>query len=603
MSVIRRIEIRNFRSIHHIVLEEGLLDLNTFVGSNDIGKSNVLRALNLFFNRETDLGVSLDFWEDFNKNIERKSGKGQYIRIILDIELKYENNKFVRWTKQWDNNGVLKKDLQEIFTNDWQPSNFIQNSRAKGWLDRIKYRYVPAIKSPEYFTHLFEELHDVLSYTYSEQFKKNTQSLISNIQTITKDITTELKDAISIENKISIPSDLKPFFGTLDFSFEQNGSKFHLKNRGDGIKIRHIPIVLKFLADKAKKYKRGALDVQTIWGFEEPENNLEMSQAFDMASKFLIYSNEIQIFVSTHSPAFYSLYKKSKTASCFLVERDGDDFTTIENVEKINVNLDERMGVLAYITPFIEQKNNELKREEQEKEKLKQKIDQLDSKTEILVFTEDSSDDLVMIKAILESNDFPADLTSVLSYGGKENLKSAYFATKLLIDEKFKSVKHVIFHRDRDIDGDEIINHFSSKFPPNYHLFITQNYDLDSYFLNVAHIEQLYPELKSINVQELIVHSMEATEGKSLRKLSDGLYQKDFKYGQIGFEHSPSKLMKQATQLYKNNPGRYCYGKTVLGNLIGKLQHKTKSHEFNLFQPSEYLKCNELQSIIRIIST
>ncbi len=153
MSVIQRIAIRNFRSIQHIVLVKDLFDLNTFVGSNDIGKSNILRALNLFFNGETDLGVPLNFWEDFNKNIERKSGKGQYIRIILNIKLKYENNKFVRWTKQWDNNEVLKKNDKEVFLNDWTPSDFIHNSRAKGWLDRIRFRYVPAIKSPEYLSH------------------------------------------------------------------------------------------------------------------------------------------------------------------------------------------------------------------------------------------------------------------------------------------------------------------------------------------------------------------------------------------------------------------------------------------------------------------
>ncbi len=54
-------EIRNFRSIQHLIINTNLNDLNVFVGKNDIGKSNILRALNLFFNNETDLGKKLNF--------------------------------------------------------------------------------------------------------------------------------------------------------------------------------------------------------------------------------------------------------------------------------------------------------------------------------------------------------------------------------------------------------------------------------------------------------------------------------------------------------------------------------------------------------------
>ena len=44
---IRRIEIKNFRSIKSLIVHD--MDLyNIFVGSNDAGKSNILRALNLF---------------------------------------------------------------------------------------------------------------------------------------------------------------------------------------------------------------------------------------------------------------------------------------------------------------------------------------------------------------------------------------------------------------------------------------------------------------------------------------------------------------------------------------------------------------------------
>lgn len=45
---IKKIEIRNFRSIRNILINVD--NYNTFVGLNDVGKSNLLKALNLFFN-------------------------------------------------------------------------------------------------------------------------------------------------------------------------------------------------------------------------------------------------------------------------------------------------------------------------------------------------------------------------------------------------------------------------------------------------------------------------------------------------------------------------------------------------------------------------
>lgn len=48
MLRIKRIKIRNFRSI--VDLDIKVDKMNILVGLNDVGKSNVLKALNLFFN-------------------------------------------------------------------------------------------------------------------------------------------------------------------------------------------------------------------------------------------------------------------------------------------------------------------------------------------------------------------------------------------------------------------------------------------------------------------------------------------------------------------------------------------------------------------------
>ena len=65
MQLIKSIEIRYLRSIHRIDIKQ-LGDLTIFSGANDVGKSNILKALNLFFNNETDWLNPIDFYQDFS---------------------------------------------------------------------------------------------------------------------------------------------------------------------------------------------------------------------------------------------------------------------------------------------------------------------------------------------------------------------------------------------------------------------------------------------------------------------------------------------------------------------------------------------------------
>lgn len=69
------IEIKNFRSIKSSKIE--LSSLNIFVGLNDAGKSNYLKALNLFFNNETDYGKKFQHDVDFTNYYNTKSKKSK----------------------------------------------------------------------------------------------------------------------------------------------------------------------------------------------------------------------------------------------------------------------------------------------------------------------------------------------------------------------------------------------------------------------------------------------------------------------------------------------------------------------------------------------
>ena len=90
MQLIKSVEIKYLRSIHRLRLST-LGDLTVFSGANDVGKSNLLRSLNLFFNNEVDWRQPIDFYQDFSlrrlDEVRRESIKGkQFISISLQFQ-------------------------------------------------------------------------------------------------------------------------------------------------------------------------------------------------------------------------------------------------------------------------------------------------------------------------------------------------------------------------------------------------------------------------------------------------------------------------------------------------------------------------------------
>lgn len=61
---ITAVHIQNFRSIASF--KNAVSDLNVFVGQNDEGKSNFLRALDLFFNHARKGGFNLVWDRDYS---------------------------------------------------------------------------------------------------------------------------------------------------------------------------------------------------------------------------------------------------------------------------------------------------------------------------------------------------------------------------------------------------------------------------------------------------------------------------------------------------------------------------------------------------------
>ena len=96
MRLIKRIEVNYLRSIYSANLDQ-IGDLNLFFGRNDSGKSNILRALNLFFNEESDPRSEFDFDIDMSdlrkkKAAEAKGRQFVSVKLTFNVPPNYQNS-------------------------------------------------------------------------------------------------------------------------------------------------------------------------------------------------------------------------------------------------------------------------------------------------------------------------------------------------------------------------------------------------------------------------------------------------------------------------------------------------------------------------------
>ena len=357
------IAIRNYRSIDSVDIDCNWI--TTFAGKNDAGKSNILRSLNLFFNDETDPNTPLLFNRDFNSYAKVGKNKARQISITLRFVLPhgYQREGYpnqVEWRKVWRERGSVPELSFRRYVGG---EDFPSRSKIPSLLDRIRFTYVPAIKDKFFFADLQGQLYDALASAASTPLKESASDFEGQIQQQLGELVSSIRSTFQTDSKLHLPDNLRAIFESLEISTDG----IPLSRRGDGIKIRHIPMILKFIADKHDALlTQGGIRHTHIWGFEEPENNVEMLACFDMAGQLLDIisnSNGHQLFLTTHSPVFYDLEDPG--------EKETDDvpwinryfvqkFTNSSKVVSRSIaDIDESLGLMTVVAPYITRARDE----------------------------------------------------------------------------------------------------------------------------------------------------------------------------------------------------------------------------------------------------
>lgn len=351
MIIISKIKIEYYRSLKSVSIKN-LNHLNVFSGKNDIGKSNVLKALDTFFNKS-----KLQFIDDYNKErlteVKRDSIKGkQFIKITIEF-----NNTGTYKTlpsifsvsKSWDRDGNIiegyKDNFDTLVNRGKLTKEKLKTSRSSltKFLNKIRFTYVPAIRDEQFFSYLLNKLQETIFEVEERKRNQTFQSRISDFNETVTELTSalnqEFQSVSGIQSSLSFPNNIAEIFQRLIIDTKSGEHDIPLRLRGDGIRLRYIPTILNYISNNSKYYE--------IWGFDEPENSCEYSLSKKISEQFSNeYSKKSQIFVASHSFHFISI--ENENTSKFRVYREeGSENTEVVQLDAGNQNLlSDELGII-----------------------------------------------------------------------------------------------------------------------------------------------------------------------------------------------------------------------------------------------------------------
>ena len=309
MLKLDRIQIRNYKSIQKLDIH--LSNFNPFVGKNNVGKSNILSAINLVFTPPVQLE---DNSYNSNNQIE--------IRTTFECDAK-NDEEFIK-----DNKTYLKKDTNCI-------EIILKSDKGKN-LEKYYHNGIEEIKFSNNWSKLIESLPSVVYINAEEILRDTTKVEVKNpfgilIKELTKNIDfftcydSIIKSALSVSKQDAAMIQLSEQINTEFRSFSEDIKlkldlptpklKDSLKKIGiytdDGIPILDLGVgfhrltILAIL--KASNLINKKKSDKVILLIDEPEIFLHPTLQFVMYNTLKKYSKSSQVIFSTHNSNFVKI--------------------------------------------------------------------------------------------------------------------------------------------------------------------------------------------------------------------------------------------------------------------------------------------------------
>lgn len=295
MEHIHNIEIKNFKSIRHAVID-GCRRVNVFIGEPNVGKSNILEALGLFMyvinsgvlSEEVGLNDIVRF-ERFVHLLHFGDTSNESFVQINDsrkCNIEYENAHRLTLKYQYAGNG----------TGDLLPySNFVFN-----FSNLTKPEIVPLFKeSIEEYKKITEQYRGIKKYIFSGKNFSNSLSA--------KDLAVPFGDNLFevLRYNADVRKEVGELFAQygLKLSFDSD-TKLNVYKELDEFSIFNIPFGQ--IADTLQRLIFYKTAIQTtkhaVLLFEEPEAYMFPPYIAKFTTDIIFEENDNQYFIATHSP-------------------------------------------------------------------------------------------------------------------------------------------------------------------------------------------------------------------------------------------------------------------------------------------------------------
>lgn len=344
------LQVENYRSIIGDPVVIAFDSFTSVVGPNNCGKSNILRALQLFFTGAVEgrlYSSDVDFpkTEALPKHAQTKitvvvtfdSAKDVVLARAID-ELEENSDQ-----KRLDGNQIsLRLSYSKNGVESWGfIGKFGARNIKKELIIKVRdclrqsvvFKYIPVGRdSLDSITHeIGAELITTIFSGWSGAVKKrqNINDAISNLLgklkpelvNSSRAVTSSMKAVFyEIQNlELQLPfSNLEEMLPSLR-PVLRDTAETGLKSKGAGIQTSSLLFLLKYLADNyPQRYVRQTF----IWAIEEPESFLHPTKQRAMAQVLLQFSGEVQTVITTHCAHFVP--RQLDGVACFVVDKAKD---------------------------------------------------------------------------------------------------------------------------------------------------------------------------------------------------------------------------------------------------------------------------------------
>lgn len=444
---IKKIHIKRFRSILDLKLEiDTENNYATICGANNSGKTNVLKALNIFFNPTDYI-----FKDDVPNHKLGSRGGATYPEITLTFS---KNSIDYTIKRDYGKDGLESESIEKItFTDGKQVRTDLDSKEIPKILNQIAFFFIPAINIsfPKLINNLIDDVYELeyektrfsgLKKELKDSFDKYTKGLIEILNKLAAEINPIFKEfndnwSVSFENT----SDVKKFKDLIseDVEFYLNDlSNRNIQGKGSGLqRLGYILLHSKMIAKLKKK--------SVLLCIDEPDVYLHQGLQKKLHSHLLDISQNNQVLITSHSQTFIDCYKLNNV---FLLDLEiGDEILYKRTGSKYH----------PLNTCLIDIKvDNGLK-------KIREYLGVSDEDFELLdnynVIVEGESDKKYLTEF---ANFFGISAPNIISSGGASKIdKYLEFYNNFYHDRDFKPKIRVVF--DNDDEGRKEFNRINGK--------------------------------------------------------------------------------------------------------------------------------------------